>query len=91
LCRRGIRWRERWLEELGWWAVCAELGLYGCGLDEDGAGGVVDHGAEYGWQESTYLRMAALLVVMAQMGCFVPAERMRLGLVDRFIRGLSER
>jgi DNA mismatch repair protein MutS len=32
---------------------------------------------------STYLRMAALLVVMAQMGCFVPAERMRLGLVDR--------
>jgi DNA mismatch repair protein MutS len=33
--------------------------------------------------KSTYLRMAALLVLMAQMGCFVPAERMRLGLVDR--------
>jgi DNA mismatch repair protein MutS len=33
--------------------------------------------------KSTYLRMAALLVVMAQMGCFVPAERMRLGLADR--------
>ncbi|HXC97173.1 MAG TPA: DNA mismatch repair protein MutS [Edaphobacter sp.] len=33
--------------------------------------------------KSTYLRMAALLTVMAQMGCFVPAERMRLGLVDR--------
>jgi DNA mismatch repair protein MutS len=33
--------------------------------------------------KSTYLRMAALLVVMTQMGCFVPAERMRLGLVDR--------
>jgi DNA mismatch repair protein MutS len=33
--------------------------------------------------KSTYLRMAALLVVMAQMGCFVPAEAMRLGLVDR--------
>ncbi len=33
--------------------------------------------------KSTYLRMAALLVVMAQMGCFVPAETMRLGLVDR--------
>jgi DNA mismatch repair protein MutS len=33
--------------------------------------------------KSTYLRMAALLVVMAQSGCFVPAERMRLGLVDR--------
>ena len=33
--------------------------------------------------KSTYLRMAALLVVMAQCGCFVPADRMRLGLVDR--------
>jgi DNA mismatch repair protein MutS len=33
--------------------------------------------------KSTYLRMAALLVIMAQSGCFVPAERMRLGLVDR--------
>ncbi len=33
--------------------------------------------------KSTYLRQAALLVVMAQVGCFVPAERMRLGLVDR--------
>jgi DNA mismatch repair protein MutS len=33
--------------------------------------------------KSTYLRQAALLVVMAQMGCFVPAERMRYGLVDR--------
>jgi DNA mismatch repair protein MutS len=33
--------------------------------------------------KSTYLRMAALLVLMAQMGSFVPAERMRLGLVDR--------
>jgi len=33
--------------------------------------------------KSTYLRQAALLVVMAQSGCFVPAERMRLGLVDR--------
>lgn len=33
--------------------------------------------------KSTYLRQAALLVVMAQCGCFVPAERMRVGLVDR--------
>jgi len=33
--------------------------------------------------KSTYLRQAALLVLMAQMGSFVPAERMRLGLVDR--------
>ena len=33
--------------------------------------------------KSTYLRQAALLVIMAQCGCFVPAERMHLGLVDR--------
>ncbi len=33
--------------------------------------------------KSTYLRQAALLVIMAQMGSFVPAERMRYGLVDR--------
>ncbi len=33
--------------------------------------------------KSTYLRMAALLVVLAQCGSFVPAARMRLGLVDR--------
>jgi DNA mismatch repair protein MutS len=33
--------------------------------------------------KSTYLRQAALLVIMAQMGCFVPAKSMRLGLVDR--------
>ncbi len=30
--------------------------------------------------KSTYLRQAALLVIMAQCGCFVPAESMRLGL-----------
>jgi DNA mismatch repair protein MutS len=33
--------------------------------------------------KSTYLRQAALLVIMAQSGCFVPAERMTVGLVDR--------
>ncbi len=33
--------------------------------------------------KSTYLRQAALLVIMAQCGCFVPADQMRLGLVDR--------
>jgi DNA mismatch repair protein MutS len=33
--------------------------------------------------KSTYLRQSALLVIMAQSGCFVPAERMTLGLVDR--------
>jgi DNA mismatch repair protein MutS len=33
--------------------------------------------------KSTYLRQTALLVIMAQCGCFVPSEQMRLGLVDR--------
>lgn len=33
--------------------------------------------------KSTYLRQAAMLVLMAQMGGFVPAESLRYGLVDR--------
>ena len=33
--------------------------------------------------KSTYLRMAALLTILAQCGSFVPADNMRLGLVDR--------
>jgi DNA mismatch repair protein MutS len=33
--------------------------------------------------KSTYLRQAALLVILAQLGCFVPARSMRFGLVDR--------
>ena len=33
--------------------------------------------------KSTYLRQAALLSVLAQMGSFVPASRARLGVVDR--------
>jgi len=33
--------------------------------------------------KSTYLRQAAMLVLMAQMGCYVPAAKMRFGLVDR--------
>ena len=33
--------------------------------------------------KSTYLRQAALIVLMAQMGSFVPARTARLGLVDR--------
>jgi DNA mismatch repair protein MutS len=33
--------------------------------------------------KSTYLRSAAMLVLLAQMGSFVPAESLRFGLVDR--------
>ncbi len=33
--------------------------------------------------KSTYLRQAALIVILAQMGSFVPAGSMRLGVVDR--------
>ncbi|RDB31471.1 DNA mismatch repair protein MutS [Candidatus Similichlamydia laticola] len=33
--------------------------------------------------KSTYMRQVALLVVMAQMGSFVPAKKMLLGCVDR--------
>ena len=33
--------------------------------------------------KSTYLRQAAMLVLLAQMGSFVPAQSLRFGLVDR--------
>ena len=33
--------------------------------------------------KSTYLRQAALAVILAQAGCFVPATSLRLGLADR--------
>ena len=43
--------------------------------------------------KSTYLRQVALIVLMAQMGSFVPADRARIGVVDRvFTRvGASDR
>lgn len=54
-------------------------GIY---LDTEGPSLLLLTGPNMGGK-STYLRQAALLVIMAQMGCFVPAQRMRLGIVDR--------
>ena len=33
--------------------------------------------------KSTYIRQVALITLLAQIGCWVPAKRCRLGLVDR--------
>ncbi len=51
-------------------------------LDTDGTRVLLLTGPNMGGK-STYLRQTALLVILAQMGCFVPAQQMRLGLVDR--------
>jgi DNA mismatch repair protein MutS len=51
-------------------------------LDTEGPNLLLLTGPNMGGK-STYLRQAALLVILAQMGCFVPAQRMRLGIVDR--------
>ncbi len=49
---------------------------------EDGPSLLLITGPNMGGK-STYLRQAAMLVLMAQMGSFVPAESFRFGLVDR--------
>ncbi|HEX5234645.1 MAG TPA: DNA mismatch repair protein MutS [Silvibacterium sp.] len=51
-------------------------------LDTDGPHLLLLTGPNMGGK-STYLRQAALLAILAQMGSFVPAERMRYGIVDR--------
>jgi DNA mismatch repair protein MutS len=51
-------------------------------LDTESASLLLITGPNMGGK-STYLRQAALLTILAQMGSFVPAERMRLGIVDR--------
>ena len=49
---------------------------------EDGPSLLLITGPNMGGK-STYLRQAAMLVLMAQMGSFVPAQSFRFGLVDR--------
>jgi len=43
--------------------------------------------------KSTYLRQNALIAIMAQMGCFVPATEAQIGIVDKFFTrvGASDR
>jgi DNA mismatch repair protein MutS len=41
--------------------------------------------------KSTYLRMTALVALMAHMGSFVPAERARIGLIDRIFTRIGAR
>ena len=41
--------------------------------------------------KSTYLRMGALIVLMAQMGSFVPAEEARIGCLDRLYTRIGAR
>lgn len=53
-----------------------------CHLANDGAQLIVLTGPNMAGK-STYLRQVALIVLMAQIGSFVPAKRARIGLVDR--------
>ena len=56
-----------------------------CRLDGAGAGGprlAIVTGPNMAGK-STFLRQNALLALLAQAGCYVPAKRLRLGVVDR--------
>ncbi len=71
---------EHWMEETREGRFIAN-DLY-LNAGEDGPALLLITGPNMGGK-STYLRQAAMLVLMAQMGGFVPAESLRLGLVDR--------
>jgi len=41
--------------------------------------------------KSTYLRTAALLVIMAQAGCFIPARKARIGIIEKIFSRIGAR
>ena len=61
-----------------------------CHLSNDGAQLIVLTGPNMAGK-STYLRQVALIVLMAQIGSFVPATRARIGLVDRIFTRVGAR
>ena len=71
---------EQWMEETREGRFIAN-DLY-LSAGEEGPSLLLITGPNMGGK-STYLRQAAMLVLLAQMGSFVPAESLRLGLVDR--------
>jgi DNA mismatch repair protein MutS len=71
---------EQWMEETREGRFIAN-DLY-LSATEDGPSLLLITGPNMGGK-STYLRQAAMLVLMAQMGSFVPADSFRFGLADR--------
>ena len=71
---------EQWLEETREGRFIANDLFFDAG--SDGPSLLLITGPNMGGK-STYLRQAAMLVLLAQMGSFVPANSLRFGLVDR--------